>query len=285
MELGEVAAELYGLGLDDFTRARNERADAAKASGDAALATRIRALKKPSVAAWVVNALARHHADEVRQVLELGGALKEAQAELDAGELRELGRQRQKLIAAMTKQARELAVRLGQPASPAALDEVAETLRAAMADGSAAAAVSAGLLVRPLAAAGWGPSQLDDAVALPTDAAALAAAPDRVPRKDTADKLRDARRELEETELEAEEAEAQLAVTSRRLKSLGRQADTLSEEVEELRRQLAEAETELADAEREARELRRFRDAAERGAASARRNVERARERVERLTE
>lgn len=294
MEPGEVAAELYSLPLDTFTRVRNERADAAKAGGDAALGARIRSLKKPSVAAWVVNMLARHHADEVQQVLALGGALAEAQANLDAEELRDLGRQRHKLVTSMSRQARELATRLGRPVGPATIDEVAETLRAAMADAAAGAAVAEGLLVLPLAAVGWGSVELENAVAVPADSAvlptALAAAPARIAqtkaeRKTPEDRLREARRELEESELEEQEAQAQLTATTRRLSSLGRQAETLSTEVDELRRQLVEAESELSDAEREARELRRFRDAAERAAASAQRSVERARSRVERINE
>jgi hypothetical protein len=51
----------------------------------------VKALRKPSVAAWVVNLLVRREAEQVEQVLGVGEALREAQAGM-SGE--ELGRSR-----------------------------------------------------------------------------------------------------------------------------------------------------------------------------------------------
>src|SRR5690606_12641397 len=164
--LDAVANELYGLPLDEFTKTRNERATDARASGDRDLADSIKQLKKPSTSAWAVNMLARHRADEVGQLLELGASLRAAQSELDADELRELGKQRQKLIAAVVRHASDLAKELGAPIGTAAADEVGQTLQAALADPEAADAVVAGLLVKPLAASGWGTVDVDSAIAV-----------------------------------------------------------------------------------------------------------------------
>ena len=51
-ELADIAVTLYTGSPTEFITARNARA---ADTDDPALAARIRALKKPSVAAWVVN--------------------------------------------------------------------------------------------------------------------------------------------------------------------------------------------------------------------------------------
>jgi hypothetical protein len=117
------------------------------------------------VAAWLVNSLVRQHAGEVDQLLELGDALRGAQGALDADQLRELGRRRQEVVAALARQARALAHGLGRPVSPAAADDVEETLRAALADPAAADAVRTGRLTSALSYAGFGEVDLTDAVA------------------------------------------------------------------------------------------------------------------------
>ncbi len=96
----ELADELYALPLGDFTPARDALVKEHKA--DKELAARLKALKKPSLAAWVVNLLVRRDAAQVEQVLGVGAALREAQANLDGEELRALTRQRRQLTAAVT---------------------------------------------------------------------------------------------------------------------------------------------------------------------------------------
>ena len=65
MDLDSVADELYGLPLDEFTTTRNEHAKQARDAGDRELADQIRAMSKPTQAAWLVNQLVRRHAEEV----------------------------------------------------------------------------------------------------------------------------------------------------------------------------------------------------------------------------
>ena len=64
-EIDEVAAELYALPPDAFTAARNARA--AAAGGEAG--RRIKALRKPTVAAWAVDLLSRE--GDLGEALEL----------------------------------------------------------------------------------------------------------------------------------------------------------------------------------------------------------------------
>jgi chromosome segregation ATPase len=166
VDLADVADELYGLAPGDFTAARNERAKQLKADAPD-LAAQVKALPKPTVAAWVVNQLVRHHGDEVEQVAQVGAALREAQDDLDRDELLTLNRQRHAVLRAVTQQARALSRQLGQPVSPATADEVEQTLRAVMSDPDAAQAVRTGTLRRALSGTGFGPVDLTDAVAVP----------------------------------------------------------------------------------------------------------------------
>ena len=88
----EIADDLYALPLADFTPARDALAKEHKA--DKALAASIKGLRKASVAAWVVNLLVRRDPDQVDQVLAVGEALRDAQDNLDATQLREFTKQR-----------------------------------------------------------------------------------------------------------------------------------------------------------------------------------------------
>jgi DNA repair exonuclease SbcCD ATPase subunit len=166
VDLADVAHELYGLLPGDFTAERNQRAKDLKADGDAELAAQVTALGKPTSAAWLVNQLVRHHGEEVEQVAAVGAALREAQDDLDSGELLTLNKQRHLVLRAVVQQARALARQLGQPVSTAVADEVEQTLRAVMSDPDAAQAVRTGTLRRSLSGTGLGPVDLTDAVAL-----------------------------------------------------------------------------------------------------------------------
>ncbi len=110
-----IADELYGLAPGEFTPARDARAKELKGTD---LGAAVKKLKKPSVAAWVVNQLVRYETEQVEQVLAVGSALREAQANLAGDELRELTRQRRQLTAAVTTRARALASERGVKVTP-----------------------------------------------------------------------------------------------------------------------------------------------------------------------
>jgi hypothetical protein len=173
-ELLATADELYGLRPEAFTAARDERARTLRRDGSRARALAVKELRRPSAAAWLVNALVRHRRDEVEQFLRLGEALRDAQDSLDAEQLRDLNRQRQTLLAAIGREARALARELGRPVSEQVADEVEETLRAGLADPAAANAVRSGRLTASLRYAGFGETDVSDLVALPTLRDALA---------------------------------------------------------------------------------------------------------------
>ncbi|HEX2810876.1 MAG TPA: hypothetical protein VHN80_32320, partial [Kineosporiaceae bacterium] len=166
MRLEEIAEELYGLLPDEFTAARDRHAARLRADGERELSAEVKALRRPAVPAWSVNALVRHRAEDVERLLQLGDALREAQGALDADQLRELNRRRQDLLAALGRQARAVAQELGRPVSDQVVEAVEGTFQAALADPAAAEAVRTGRLTAPLSYAGFGEVDLTDAVAV-----------------------------------------------------------------------------------------------------------------------
>lgn len=154
--------DLYRLAPEDFTAARDEAAKAAKAAGDTDVAKALKAARKPSVSAWLLNLLAAHETDLLEQLLALGPALAQAQAHGQGDDLRLLGAQRRELVGAVTQRAVELA---GRSVTAAVRDEVAGTLEAALADSASADAARSGQLVRALSYAGFGGVDLSGAVA------------------------------------------------------------------------------------------------------------------------
>jgi DNA repair exonuclease SbcCD ATPase subunit len=266
VDLADVAHELYGLAPGDFTAERNQRAKDIKADGDTELAAQVKALGKPTSAAWLVNQLVRHHGEEVEQVAAVGAALREAQDDLDSGELLALNKQRHLVLRAVVQQARALARELGQPVSTAVADEVEQTLRAVMSDPDAAQAVRTGTLRRALSGTGFGPVDLTDAVALPDDGSGRrpAAEPSRAPggkagrakgraaadagapasgTKQARDELAERRRQHEREQAERERRQRALAEARRQAE----EADERASSADEALRQAQSTADELVD--------------------------------------
>ncbi len=260
----QIADELYGLPLADFTPARDAKAKELK--GDD-LGKQVKALKKPSTAAWVVNLLVRREQEQVDQVISVGEALRGAQASMSGDELRALTKQRRQLTAAVTLQARRLATEEGLKVTQAVADQVEATLTAAMIDEDCGKAVRSGLLVAALATTGVDEVELSNAVAVPGalgfEATARDATPSAppelhvVPDPDADVKARTAAQErldaAEDAVGEAQEAydDATAAVEKLEARSMQVQA-----EIDELKRKLAELDEtyeeiddELGDAE------------------------------------
>lgn len=176
-ELAGIAGPLYALPYGDFVAARTAAAKDVSSAGvtaaeQRALAAAVRALPKPSVAAWAVNMLAAHSPEILRELAALGTSMQAAQDALDAADLRRLAQQRRQLLGSTVKAAQALAARHGRAISAAVATEVEQTLRAATADPGAAAAVQSGCLLRALSADGVDVVDLAGAVAVPGSHAA-----------------------------------------------------------------------------------------------------------------
>lgn len=179
-DLARIAAELYAELPGDFIRVRDARAKALRADGERELATAVKALRRPTTAAWLVNLLA-HHPGALAPLIDLGRRLREAQSQLDAPTMKELAAQRPSVVHDLVTEAGRQA-KERDPAfhdTPATREQVSATLTAALADPRAEDAVASGQLVTALTYAGFGEVEIGDAIATP-----LRAVPDPVPARD-----------------------------------------------------------------------------------------------------
>ncbi|MEC3953349.1 hypothetical protein VMT65_09935 [Nocardia sp. CDC153] len=160
MTLEQVVAELYGLAPGEFVAARTEWVRRAREGGDKALAEAIGTLRRPTVAAWVLNLLAREASADVDALLGVGEALRDAQRRLSGEQLRSLGAQRQKVVNAAVGKAVELAAARGQRLSDAVVREIGASLQAALADPQVAEQLRAGTLTAAATYEGFGPAAL-----------------------------------------------------------------------------------------------------------------------------
>ncbi|MEU0271446.1 hypothetical protein [Streptomyces sp. NPDC006307] len=272
-DLDSVAEELYGLRPDRFTAARNARAVEARRAGDPALADRIRALRKPTLAAWTSNLLVRERREETRSLVALGEALRRADHELDGERLRDLGHRRHLVVRALAREAGQLAAEAGQPVGEDVLHEVEATLNAALTDPQAAEEWAAGRLARPLSApVGF------TAVA----PAAVAERPRRRPEIPEKEKAREGKEEREAEEERQRERRARLEQARQEAAATEREAREREERHRRAQADRERAEAQLHEAERRAAALAaELREAEERrhtAAAEAREARDRARE-------
>ena len=152
----ELTDRLYALPPADFVPARDEAVKAARAGGDRGRATAIGKLRRPTVAAWLVNLLALHRPELLGELLELGSALRSAQHELRGSALRELAAQRRAAVAALVAEACDLAVEAGASRHGLPVVDVETTLVAALADEQLAEVVRDGRLLKSGSYDGFG---------------------------------------------------------------------------------------------------------------------------------
>lgn len=253
-EVDEAADQLYALNPREFTAARDARAKELKDAGDKEAAAEIKALRKPTVTAWLANQLVRQHSDELRPLLELGSALREATASLSGPQLRELSRQRNDVVQALVRQARDLAAAADQAVSEDVARGLEETLNAALADPALAELLLQGKLSVQLEHSGYGPAEGPPPPVGRQPAGSSTpkrAAGDRQPtaaeqrRAERRDRLE---RELAEAWPAARAAADARAAAEQQAKHAADQAKDLRRRVEALRSELAAAEEELARA-------------------------------------
>ncbi|MFJ9455348.1 hypothetical protein ACIRST_09740 [Kitasatospora sp. NPDC101447] len=259
----EIADALYALAPADFTVARNARADEVK-KADPQLAKRVRALHRPTHAAWAANLLAHRHGDLVGQLLDLGRELRDAQQHLAGDRLRTLTDRRRRLVRELTEQAQQEATAAGHPLGADAAADVDRTLSAALADPDAARALAGGRLTAALEPPLWpGAAPAGTETGRPDAAATRTAEAAPADGKGSAARTRTRARAEREHERENEQERANERVRERereREREQARAAVAASERAER------EAADRAADA---ARELRRATSARQRAQEEA----------------
>ncbi len=231
MDLNDVADELYGLPTGEFTARRDALAADAKKSGEPELAAAIKKLRRPSVSAWLANLLVRERGGELSKLLDLGAAMRDAQRQLAAGELRTLSQQRHQVIQSLAGEAQRLGEAAGQTVSEPVRRELEGTLEAALADEAASAALREGRLTGALMYSGLGPvevSTVDRRPATPVKA--------RRGRRD-----QDAGRLIQEAQAAVADAQREAEEHDRLVQEATEERVRSSEAVEDLKGRLEEA--------------------------------------------
>lgn len=258
--LAAAMEELYAADLAEFMAVRGRLVAAAKADGDAGVATEIGKLRKPSMAAWAVNLAARDNPQLVERLVDLGTRMRSAQSRLDTATLTGLRPDRDQLLADAVTAAETAVAGMDRRLTPAAQQDVRATLIAALADEQATRAVASGQLTRALSYSGFGEVDLSEAVARTSSTGSILTLLHGSGQGDAG---------------EASEDDEDAAADSD-----GPDLEALAVAVEAAARQLSEAEAAVTQARERAEETRERLAVVERQLAKAREADERALEAV-----
>lgn len=278
MDLEAEIGRLYELRPEEFVAGRDELGRRLRESGDRAAAERVRRLRRPTVAAWAVNQVARRQPDLVAELLQTGDKLRQAQRRAlsglrDSG-LRPAAAERRKVLDRLVAAAGGVLAEAGR-ASESHQEAITATFEAASVDGEVASAVRSGTLDHELAApAGFGEVtglELLRPPGPPPKPAKPAKPPARRGRLDGA-----RRRELEAARRGRDGLRRRAKESARSAAEAREAADRAQQEADGA----AEAAKRLAD---EARQARRTADEARRAADDARREADVAMERAQRV--
>ncbi len=265
--------ELYAAPIEDFIPARTRLAKELKDGGDSEGAALVRSLRKPSVAAWTVNQLARRNRREIDALVRAGEELRSAQRKALAGgggkALQEAGARRREAVDRLVKEAAEVLGSGGHAATRARLDEVANTLLAVATDDAAAKTVREGRLEKEfLPPSGFGEEG---------DLAAVISFPDRRAKESSRrGREKETPRERKQAAPAAIEDAGPSPAARRRAEARAKRVQGLKAEAERAQAEAARLSHEADRAESEALRLHDEADLAEKAAARARREADRA---------
>ena len=231
--------ELFALPLDEFTKARNALAKRLKDAGDPDAAEAVRALAKPSVAAWAVNQLARRDPDAVRSLLNVAARLRSAQerslqGERVADELRAAQAEERDVLRQLTRGAEAVLQSAGRPASGTTLERVSTLLRSAAVGEPGRTSLREGRLSGDVEVSGF-------------DAFAGLEVPKRRRAAPAGDDLTERRRQKREAEQRRKQLE-------KRVRELTARAEAAEREAEQARKEADESASVAAERRRDADE-------------------------------
>jgi hypothetical protein len=235
---------LYALPPGAFIAARQELAKRYRTAGDRESAERVKTARRPTLAAWTANQLARQERGKLRVLLNAGRRVRSAQRRALSGgsgaaeALREAADQEREVLRPLVQAGARILSEGGQRATETTLHQLERTLHAAARDEEVGEALRRGRLTHELDPTGFGPFS-------PADVKPLGRRKRAAPRKTERD-LKEERRALE-----------------------------LRQRIGELRRAVKAAERELAKAERSARAKERILNTARERLAVAESGAER----------
>ncbi len=302
----DAVVELYGLPPDRFTTARNRLAAELKERGNTSRSAAVKALRKPTTAAWLANHLVRVAPDRVAELTEFGDELRAMVLAGDGAGVRRLTRRRHDLVQGLVVIAKAEASTMGRAVTNTVAERLAETLDSALVDPDAAKLLRTGQLTSALRHIGFGvvdergepvtaePPRVAKAARPPRTAtptrtrrsasekAAAARSSSRAElqrraiqrqRSELEDRLREAEAEYVEAENLHQAAESELDANEHHIADMQTAIERLINELDQARRELRKAQSQT-------RKLEKALTRAERNAATAGRRRDAQRERL-----
>jgi hypothetical protein len=235
----DEVAQLYGLPLNEFVPRRDALARELRKAGDRKRAAEVAKLKRPTVAAWAVNQLARRNRKDLDLLLDAGHRLRTGQVQAlesgDPSQFEKARRDHERAVHGLVAEARNLVAKERGASSDQALSSIERTLRYASIDDEHRAELASGTLTAEVEAPGFGAFA---GMALPTQAAP--SKPKRASASEHRERVSAARADLKDAQKRERDAQRRVATAEK---------------------DLAAANEELAAAEAEAREAEaRLRD-------------------------
>ena len=245
MELDDVAAELLAQPLEQFTPKRNARAKELKAAGQAELASEVAGLKKPSVALWAANQVAREQPALVRKLRQSAEALAKAQTTSRADAARSLRAASDEFQANLDSAgtaATDVLRRNDHAATEETLRRIREVFRlAALQGGDTWVRLGKGALITE-------PEHGEDVMSMFQASSAATEAPRKPTKADERAQARQAQEAAERQAKEDAERAEQAEATARRMRAEAREAAAAAERAEQ-RAKAAEEEASRATAQ------------------------------------
>jgi hypothetical protein len=256
VQLDDAIDRLYDVDLDEFVAERGRLAKELRSEGRTEDAAALAKRRKPSVAAWALNQLARRNRRDVDLLLDAGHRLREAQAAmLGGGERADFERARASEAEALQQLMREAERLLEErgSASSSVLQQIGGSLRAAAISEEGRELVARGRFVQAISTSGF------DVVGRLAEAAAPTGRPtpsrsQRQRRQEEEARVKEALREARDR-LRAAERDARAAEReAERLRAAADDAAAVADEARAAAHRAAkdveEAKTRLADARR-----------------------------------
>lgn len=269
--------ELYGLPPEQFTAARNQLA---KALDDSRASAAVKALRKPTAAAWLANRLVRIAPDQIAELTEFGDRLRDAHRTGDRAGLKKLTPRRHTLVDRLVNAATADATSHGRTVTATASERLAATLDAAVVDPAAAQRLRTGRLTTGLRHVGFGlldetGAPIQSSTPAPTRPSGRATTvktpqhkptrtksttvrpsktrPDELLRRRRAeldDQLRQLEADHEDAERDRREAESELDANEHHISDMQTAIERLTDELERVRRELRQAQSRTQKLER-----------------------------------
>ena len=225
VDLDDALDQLYGAAPEEFVAERKRLAKELKADGRDDDAERVAKTRKPTVAAWALNRLARDHRRDVDLLLDSGHRLRQAQAGVLRGDAREAFEQAQRTERETIARLVQEADRLLGGATAGVLEQIASSLHAAAVSKHGREVLAAGRFTQALTLEGF-----DALAGLAPPPSKRSAKP--APSRST-EELKRARAELADAKKRLREAER----TAHEAHKLAAQADVNVEDAAEAVRQ------------------------------------------------